>query len=127
MTVSSVALSSIGQIAIIVHNLEKAVAYYRETLGMKFLFEAQKMAFFDCDGVRLMMGLPENPEFDHPSSIIYFKVQNLQLTYETLLKRGVNFVAKPHLVAPMHDHDLWMAFFKDPDNNFLALMSEIRK
>lgn len=127
MTASPIALSSIGQIAIIVHNLEKAVAYYRDTLGMKFLFEAPRMAFFDCGGIRLMLGLPESPEFDHPSSIIYFRVQNLQLTYDTFLKRGVNFVAKPHLVAPMPDHDLWMSFFKDPDNNFLALMSEIRK
>lgn len=127
MTANPVVLSSIGQIAIIVHDLKKAVPYYRDILGMKFLFEVPKMAFFDCGGVRLMLGPPESPEFDHPSSIIYFRVQNLQLSYETLLKRGVNFVAKPHLVAPMPDHDLWMAFFKDPDNNFLALMSEVRK
>ncbi len=127
MTSSPLGLSSIGQISINVHNIQEAVSYYRDILGMKFLFEVPTMAFFDCGGVRIMLGLPESPEFDHPSSVIYFKVQNLQASYDGLVKRGVNFVSKPHLVAPMRDHDLWMAFFKDPDNNFLALMSEVRK
>ena len=85
------------------------------------------MAFFDCSGIRLMLALPEKPEFDHPSSIIYFKVEEIQSAFDTLTGRGVPSVAKPHLVAPMKDHDLWMAFFRDVDNNLLALMSEVRK
>ncbi len=119
-------LSTIGQIAITVHDLSKAVAFYRDILGMKFMFEAPTMAFFDCGGIRLMLGAPEKPEFDHPASIIYYKVGDIQSTYETLLSRGVRFEGKPHLIAKLPDHDLWMAFFRDMENNLLALMSEVR-
>lgn len=119
-------LSQIGQISVNIHDVKKAIEFYRDVLGMKFLFEVPKMAFFDCGGIRLMLGLPETSEFDHPSSIIYYKVEDIQKTHEVLASRGVNFVDKPHLVAKMKDHDLWMAFFRDPDNNLLALMSEVR-
>jgi len=116
--------ASIGQASINVHDLDKAVAFYRDVLGMRFLFQVPKMAFFDCGGVRLMLGMPEKPEFDHPSSIFYFKVGDIQAVAGTLRSRGVEFDAAPHLVAPMPDHDLWMAFFRDADRNLLALMSE---
>ncbi|MBI3788236.1 MAG: VOC family protein, partial [Ignavibacteriales bacterium] len=92
-------LSSIGQIAITVHDLPKAVAFYRDTLGMKFLFEVPAMAFFDCGGIRLMLGTSEKSEFDHPPSIIYYKVEDIQKSYEHLFSRKVQFDAKPHLVA----------------------------
>jgi methylmalonyl-CoA/ethylmalonyl-CoA epimerase len=118
-------LSSIGQIAVNVHDVKKATAFYRDTLGMKFLFEAGHMAFFDCSGVRLMLSLPEKPEFDHPSSIIYYRVPDIQHACEVLESRGVRFEEKPILVARLEDHDLWMAGFRDGDNNLLALMSEI--
>ena len=119
-------LSNIGQIAITVHNLPKAVAFYRDTLGMKFLFEVPAMAFFDCGGIRLMLGTSEKPEFDHPPSIIYYKVEDIQKSYELLLSRNVQFDAKPHLVAKLPDHELWLAFFRDMENNVLALMSEVK-
>ncbi|MGB2867536.1 MAG: VOC family protein [Bacteroidota bacterium] len=122
----SLGLSRIGQIAINVHDVKKAVTFYRDVLGMKFLFEVPKMAFFDCGGIRLMLGEPESPEFDHPSSIIYYLVQDIHQTFESLKSRGVTFESKPHLVAKLPDHELWMAFFRDPDNNMLALMSEVR-
>lgn len=122
---STFALSNIGQIAVNVHDVKKATAFYRDTLGMKFLFEAGHMAFFDCSGVRLMLSLPEKPEFDHPSSIIYYRVLDIQRSYEILSARGVRFEEKPILVARLEDHDLWMAAFRDGDNNLLALMSEI--
>lgn len=120
--------SRIGQIATIVHDLARAVAFYRDTLGFRFLFQAgPKMAFFDCGGVRLMLSLPETPEFDHPGSILYFKVDDIQATHRTLVDRGVRFEGEPHLVAKLETHDLWLAFFRDVDNNLLALMSEIQR
>jgi len=119
------ALASIGQIAVNVHDIAKATAFYRDTLGMKFLFDAGHMAFFDCSGVRLMLSLPDKPEFDHPSSIIYYRVADIQRAYEVLLSRGVRFEEKPILVARLQDHDLRMAAFRDVDDNLLALMSEV--
>jgi methylmalonyl-CoA/ethylmalonyl-CoA epimerase len=118
-------ITQIGQIAINVHDVEKAKAFYRDTLGMPFLFEAPKMAFFDCGGVRLMLSLPEKPEFDHPGSIIYYKVGDIHGAHERLVARGAQFEGKPHLVARLPQHELWMAFLRDVDNNLLALMSEI--
>ncbi|MBI2924083.1 MAG: VOC family protein [Verrucomicrobia bacterium] len=122
---ASFSLSKIGQISVTVHDLERATAFYRDTLGVKHLFTVPKMAFFDCDGVRLMLAVPEKPEFDHPSSILYFKVDDIQAAHETLVSRGVRFDLNPTLIAPMATHDLWMAFFRDTENNLLALMSEV--
>ena len=120
-----VGLSRIGQIAVNVHDLKKAVAFYRDTLGMKFLFEVPNMAFFDCGGVRLMLGLPERPEHDHLASVIYYKVDDIQAAFDAISSRGVRFEGKPHLIARLENHDLWMAFFRDADGNLLALMSEM--
>ncbi|HVN06540.1 MAG TPA: VOC family protein [Bryobacteraceae bacterium] len=118
--------ATLGQTAINVHDVEKAVAFYRDTLGMRFLFQAgPKMAFFDCGGVRLMLSVAEKPEFDHPSSILYFKVGDIQAVSATLAARGVEFESPAHLIASMPDHDLWMAFFRDVDSNLLGLMSEV--
>ena len=122
-------LSRIGQIAMRVHNLEKSIEFYRDKLGLQFLFQAPPgLAFFDCDGVRLMLNVPEpgNNGSDHPGSIIYFKVEDIQSAHETLSDRDVEFINKPHLIAKMPDYHLWMAFFHDPDDNTLALMSELR-
>ena len=83
------------------------------------------MAFFDCGGVRLMLSLPEKPGFDRSGSVLYYKVPNIQEAFNTLSARGVQFIDKPHLVAPMPDHDLWMTFFHDTSKNTLALMSEV--
>src|SRR5579863_7142112 len=117
--------ATLGQASLNVHDIDRAVAFYRDTLGMRFLFQAgPKMAFFDCGGVRLMLALPEKPEFDHPSSIFYFKVGDIKAVAETLQSRTVKFDAPPHLLAAMPDYDLWMAFFRDVDGNLLALMSE---
>lgn len=124
MASAAFGLSQIGQIALNVHDLERAIAFYRDKLGMKHLFTVPKMAFFECGGIRLMLGLPEKPEFDHPSSIIYFNVDDIQAAFGTLSSRGVLFEGKPHLVAKMPTHDLWMAFFRDSENNLFALMSE---
>lgn len=120
-------LNTIGQIAINVKVLDRAVAFYRDTLGMRFLFQVPNLAFFDCGGVRLMMGRPEKPEFDHPASVIYYKVDDLQQAYAALKQRDVSFIDEPHLIAKMPDHDLWMAFLRDSEENMLALMCEVRE
>ena len=123
-TTKTLVINQIGQIAINVHDLGRAVAFYRETLGMRFLFQAPRLAFFDCGGIRLMLGLPEKPEFDHPSSVIYFTVPDIKEAFETLTARGVAFEGEPHIVARLETSDLWMAFFRDADRNLLALMRE---
>ena len=117
--------ATIGQIAVNVHDLPRAVSFYRDVLGLKFLFEAPSMAFFDLNGIRLMLGEPEKPEFDHPASIIYYNVRDLRETHKALAAKNVTFESEPHLVARMPNHELWMAFFKDLDGNLLALMSEL--
>ena len=119
-------LSQIGQIAVPVTDIERAVAFYRDSLGMRFLFQAPPgLAFFDCAGVRLMLDAPAKTQSEGRSSVIYFKVRDLDTAFATLSARGVPFEAKPHLVAKLPDHELWMAFFRDPDRNLLALMSEV--
>ena len=119
-------LSQIGQIAINVHDTSRAVAFYRDQLGMKLLFSAGQLAFFDCGGIRLMLTPPEKPEFDHPSSILYFKVPDIKQAHAMLSERGVKFEDTPHLIARMPDHELWMTFFRDSENNLLSLMCEVR-
>jgi methylmalonyl-CoA/ethylmalonyl-CoA epimerase len=122
---SYVGLNQIGQIAINVHDVRRAIAFYRDTLGMKLLFEIPSAAFFQCGDMRMMLSLPEKPEFDHAASIIYYKVADIQAAFQTLTSRGVQFEGAPHLIARMPDYDLWMAFFRDSEANLLALISEV--
>ena len=97
-------------------------------LGVRHLFDAPpQMSFFDCAGVRLMVGVAEKPEFDHPSSILYFRVADIRASHAALVARGVAFEREPFLVAKTPDHDLWMAFFRDPENNFHALLAEAKR
>jgi catechol 2,3-dioxygenase-like lactoylglutathione lyase family enzyme len=119
-------LSEIGQIAVVVRDIDRAVVFYRDTLGMRLLFRPPRLAFFACGSIRLMLGLPEKSEFDHPASIIYYKVADIDSACRTLRERGVELEGEPHLVAKMPDHDLWIAFFRDPDRNLLGLMCERR-
>lgn len=120
-------LGRIGQIAVPVADIDRAVAFYRDVLGMRFLFQAPPgLGFFDCGGVRLMLDAPAKAQGDLGAPIIYYHVPDLQFAFETLSGRGVSFEADPHLVAKLPDHELWMAFFRDPDHNLLALMSEVR-
>jgi catechol 2,3-dioxygenase-like lactoylglutathione lyase family enzyme len=118
-------LGTIGQIHISCTDLERSIAFYRDALGIPFLFEVpgQPMAFFDCDGVRLYLGKPESAEF-RSQPVLYFRVDDLDEAHRALTERGVAFADEPHLIATMPDHELWMAFFKDPDGANLALMSE---
>jgi predicted enzyme related to lactoylglutathione lyase len=121
-------LSQIAQIFVNVKDLDRAIAFYRDMLGMRFLFQAPPgMAFFDCGGIRIMLGIADRPEIDHPASIIYYKVDDIEKVYEVFNARGIEFIVKPHLVAPMPTYDLWLADFKDSEGNILALMSEVPK
>jgi methylmalonyl-CoA/ethylmalonyl-CoA epimerase len=119
-------LAEIAQIAIAVKDLPGAVTFYRDVLGLPFLFEAPpNLAFFDCGGVRLMLTVAEKPEFDHPASVIYYRVIKIQDSVNVLKSRGVVFESEPHLIAKMPNHDLWMAFLRDPERNLVGLMSEV--
>ena len=119
-------LSTIGQIALVVKDLPRADAFYRDVLGMKFLFQAPpSLAFFDCGGIRLMLAPPEG-EFDRAGSVLYFKVEDIDATYTDLRARSVDFLGAPHMIAKLPDHELWMAFFRDGEGNTLALMHEKR-
>jgi methylmalonyl-CoA/ethylmalonyl-CoA epimerase len=122
---SFVGLGPIGQIALTVSDIGRSVTFYRNSLGMRFLFQVPSLAFIDCGGIRLMLSLPEKAA-EGSSSVIYFKVADIQQAFQTLTSRGVVFEGEPHLIAKMPDHELWMAFFRDPDRNLLALMSEVR-
>jgi methylmalonyl-CoA/ethylmalonyl-CoA epimerase len=120
-----IAIRQIGQIAINVHDTNRAVEFYRDTLGLKLLFTAGHLAFFDCGGVRLMLTPPERPEFDHPASILYFKVDDIQSAHARLVQRKVKTESEPHVVARMPDHDLWLAEFRDSEGNIMALVAEM--
>lgn len=120
-----VKLSRIGQIAINVRDVKRAIAFYRDVLGMEFLFEVPQMGFFNCDGIRLMLAEAESQQPHHPASIIYYGVSNIQEVYTSLTQAGVTFTSAPRRIATVDDHDLWMAFFKDMDDNVLGLMSEV--
>ena len=116
-------LSTIGQIALTVRDAARSVAFYRDILGMRLLFEMPGMGFFDCNGIRLMLSGSETGETY--STIVYFKVPDIRVAYETLRGREVAFDREPHMIARMPEHELWMAFFRDPDRNLLALMTEV--
>ena len=120
-------LGPIGQIALTVSDRDRAVTFYRDALGMRHLFNAPPgLAFFDCGGIRLMLGVPEKSGPAPSGSAIYFRVADIDAMHASLVSRGVTFTNAPHLVAKMPDHELWLASFHDPDANVLALMEEKR-
>jgi methylmalonyl-CoA/ethylmalonyl-CoA epimerase len=120
-------LDHIGQIALAVADVDRAEAFYRDMLGLRKLYRFGDLCFFDCAGVRLMLEKAHTPADIAKSSVIYFRCADIALAVHELTKRGVAFQSKPHLIAKMDDHDLWMAFFADPDGHTLALMQEAPK
>lgn len=117
-------LSRIHQVSMRARDIERAVRFYRDTLGLPFLFVAPpSLAFFDCNGVRLMLSTPA-PGFDHPGSVLYFAVDDITQMHETLASRGVAFRTEPHKIATLADREVWLADFEDTEGNTLALMSE---
>jgi methylmalonyl-CoA/ethylmalonyl-CoA epimerase len=125
-TAEGIGITHLGQIAVNAKDVERAAAFYQDILGLKLLFKAPPgLAFFDCGGVRLMLDRAEKPEFDHPSSILYFAVPDITAAHGKLKKSGVRFEDEPHVIAKMPTHDLWMTFFRDSEGNLMALMSEV--
>jgi predicted enzyme related to lactoylglutathione lyase len=125
-TATNIGITRLGQIQIRAHDVERAAGFYENVLGLKLLFKAPPgLAFFDCGGVRLMLDRPEKPEFDHASSILYFSVADIKAAHARMKESGVRFEDEPHMIARMPDHDLWMTFFRDSEENLLALMSEV--
>jgi len=120
-----IGLGRIRQIAIIVPDLERATNFYRDVLGMKFLFEVPGLSFFDADGVRLMLGKADNPEVERASSLLYYLVPDIIGAHNVLEEKGVEVLIAPRIVAPMPDHDLWISDYKDSEGNLFALMSEV--
>lgn len=119
-------IQSIGQIAIGVSDISRSTAFYRDTLGLTLLFEAPPgLAFFDCGGVRLMLTTPQGPERDHRTSVIYYKVADIHAATAVLKANGVEFEREPGLTAKMEDHELWIGFLRDPDENLVGIMAEL--
>ncbi|WP_042169502.1 VOC family protein [Paenibacillus gorillae] len=123
---TSFKITGIEQISIPVRDIKAAVSFYQNILELQLLFEVPNMAFFACSGIQLMLAVPEKPEFNHPSSTFYFKVENINDAFDTLSERGVSFAGKPHKVVEMNDSETWMAFFYDPDRNLHALTSQVQ-
>jgi methylmalonyl-CoA/ethylmalonyl-CoA epimerase len=122
------AIAGLGQIALTVGDLPRSIAFYRNAVGLPFLFSAgPSLAFLDLGGVRLMLSAPEEGFAPGSGTVLYLRVGDIAAAHAALRGRGVEFGDEPHLVAPMPDHDLWMAFFRDPDGHPLALMSERAK
>lgn len=110
-----------------VKDLERAIVFCRDTLGLRFLFQAPPaLAFFDCGGVRLMLDIPEDGEFRHHSSVLYLKVADIETAHADLKARGVVFLGGPQTIGKMPPITLWMAFFTDAEGNTHALMSAVR-
>lgn len=122
----TVALSTLGQIALPVSDADRADAFYGEKLGLPRLFRFGHLLFFDCGGVRLMLEGNSTEAGRTEGVCLYYRVTAIERACEELKARGVPFDDAPHLIARMPDHELWMAFFRDPDRNLLALMEERR-
>lgn len=117
--------ATVGQVLLPVEDLDRSVAFYRDTLGLRFLFTAPpQMSFFQAGEVRLLVGVPERERPRQRGSMIYFRVTDIHAVFRTLVERGVPFVAEPHVVHRTPAYELWLTEFHDPDGNELALMSE---
>jgi catechol 2,3-dioxygenase-like lactoylglutathione lyase family enzyme len=118
-------LHSVGQVSITVHDLDRAVEFYRDVLELPFVWQTNGMAFFICGNVRLMLSVPERPEFDHPGSVIYYTVDDIHRAYNELRLKGVEFHGEPHEIGKLRNVTVSMAFFNDPEGNMLAIQSEV--
>jgi len=126
-TTNAVGITDVGQIAINAKELRRAVGFYRDVLGLPLLFEIPNAAFFMAGSVRLMVGTAEQPGFDHPASILYYRVADIHASFAALTAAGVQVDEPPRLIAKMPDHDLWIGAFRDSEGNLAALMSEVRE
>lgn len=119
-------IQKIAQIAVPITNVERAIEFYKEVLGLPLLFHTDNMAFFECNGQRLLLSLPEKDEFASASSVLYFQVEDIKKSVERLIEKGISFIDQPHVIAKMGNTETWMTFFKDTEGNTHALMSEVQ-
>jgi predicted enzyme related to lactoylglutathione lyase len=120
-------VGKIGQVAITVSDVGSAVAYYRDVLGLKFLFSAgPNLAFLSDGSIRIMLSTPQGSGAVGANSILYFQVTDIEATYDAIIARGSASERRPQLAAKMPDHDLWIGFLRDPDGNLIGLMEEKR-
>ena len=118
-------VTALGQVALTVSDVARSTAFYRDAIGLRFLFAAgPSLAFLDLGNARLMLSAPEGSFTPGSGTVLYLRVADILASHSAMRARGVTFVDEPHLVAPMPDHDLWMCFFRDPDGHTLALMCE---
>ena len=118
-------LQKISQIGVPIKDIDRAVSFYKGSLGLPLLFQTDRMAFFELDGLRIMLSLPEKDEFAHASSVLYFQVADILQAYEEFRAREVIFISEPHIITKMDSIETWMAFFHDSEGNTLALVSEV--
>ena len=124
---ANLAHSRIGQIAVTCRDVARATDFYRDTLGLTFLFAAgPTLSFFNCGGVRLMLSTAEQPEFAPPGSMLYYFVSDIEGVHDDLSAKGVDFIDAPHMIAQMPDHQLWLSAFRDTEGNVLGIMEEKR-
>jgi predicted enzyme related to lactoylglutathione lyase len=120
-------LSQLGQIAVTVGDVAAATTFYRDVLGLKFLFPAgPNMAFFAAGDIRIMLATPQGAGEIGKNSILYFKVDDIVAAHTAIVARGAKSASEPRLVARMPDHELWLAAVRDPEGNIIELMSEVR-
>ena len=117
------ALSKVGQIAVRVKDLDRATAFYRDKLGLIHLHQAPSLSVLDCGGITLLLARRENSAEDHPSSIIYFDVEDIQVAFKSLSDRGVSFIETPNKVGSLGNVDVWIAIFRDSEENMMGLRS----
>lgn len=118
-------VQKIKQIGVPVTNIDRAIHFYRDFLSLSLLFQTDSMAFFDCDGISLMLSLSEKGVFNHASSVIYFQVADIQESYVDLTEKGIPFIDEPHMITKMDNTETWMVFFKDSEDNTHALTSDV--
>src|SRR4051794_32357901 len=122
-----VGITDVGQVSVNAHDVQRALGFYRDVLGLPLLFEIPNAAFFQAGSVRLYVAKAEKPEFDHAASVIYYRVVDIQASFAAITAAGARAEGEPRLLARMPDHELWMAFFRDSEGNLAALMSEVRQ
>lgn len=114
----------LGQVAVNVENVKRAVTFYKDVINLSLLFEMDDLAFFQCGDTRLLLSRAEKEEFNHPSSVLYFQVEDLNSEVLRMKEAGATFTDEPHMVAKVEDTETWMVFFKDTEGNTLALMNK---
>ena len=124
----AIQVQALAQIAVTVADVRRATAFYRDQLGLQFLFDAPGLAFFMCSGVRLMLAEPEKAgDSAHPSSVLYFRVDDVPGAHAALGAAGVTLEGEPHIVHRTDAYDLWMGGFRDGEGNTHVLMEERAK